>query len=54
MKLSEYQRSRSFFDHGQSHSDLKNKTCFSQKQFGDLDQSSYESLRENGNENLYK
>ena len=36
------------------HSDFKVKTCFWQKQLGDLDQSSYESLRENENENLYK
>ena len=33
------------------HSDFKVKTCFSQKQLGDLEPSSYESLRENGNEN---
>ena len=31
MKLGEYQRSRSFFDLGQRHSDFKVKTCFSQK-----------------------
>ena len=33
---------------------LKVKTCFSQKQLSHLEPSSYESLRENGNENLYK
>ena len=32
------------------HSDFKVKTCFLQKQFGVWNQSSYESLRENGNE----
>ena len=55
MKLSVYQRPRSFFDLG--HSDFKVKTCLSQEQLGDgevWNQSSYESLRENGNENLYK
>ena len=36
------------------HSDFNVKTCFSQKQLGIWSQSSYESLRENGNENLYK
>ena len=36
----------------EGHSDFKVKTCFSQKQLGDLEP--YESLRENGNENLYK
>ena len=35
---------------GQGHSDLNVKTCFSQKQLGVWSQSSYESLRENGNE----
>ena len=30
-KLNEYHRSRSLFDPGQSHSDFKIKTCFSQK-----------------------
>ena len=39
---------------GQGHSDFNVKTCFSQKQLGVWSQSSYESLRENGNENLYK
>ena len=34
MKLSEYQRSRSFFDLGKGHSDFKIKTGFSQKQLG--------------------
>ena len=33
------------------HSDYKVKTCFSQKQLGDLEPNSYESLRENRNEN---
>ena len=37
MKLSECQRSRPFFDLGQRHSDFKVKTCFSQKQLGDLE-----------------
>ena len=37
MKLSEYHRSMSFFDLGQGHSDFKVKTCFSQKQVGDLE-----------------
>ena len=32
----------------------KLKLVFLQKQLGDLEQNSYESLRENGNENLYK
>ena len=35
------------------HSDFKVKTCFLQKHLGDLDQNSYESLRENRNKNLY-
>ena len=39
---------------GQGHSDFNVKTCFSQKQLGVWSQSSYDSLRENGNENLYK
>ena len=36
------------------HSDFKVETCFSEKQLGDWNQDSYESLRENGNEKLYK
>ena len=35
----------------QQHSDFKIKICFSHKQFGDLEKKSYESLRENRNEN---
>ena len=37
MKLSECQRSRSFFDLGQRHSVFKVKTCFSHKKLGDLE-----------------
>ena len=36
------------------HSDFNVKTCFSQKQFAIWNQSAYESLRENRNENLNK
>ena len=35
------------------HLDFKVKTCFSQKQFCDLEPKFNESLREIGNENLY-
>ena len=38
---------------GQGHSDFNVKTCISQNQLGVWSQSSYERLRENGNENLY-
>ena len=60
MKLKEYQRSMLFFDFGQvrikgqihsltlvkGHSYFKVKTCFSQKQLGDLEPGSNERLRE--------
>ena len=36
------------------HSDFNVKTCFSQNSWAIWNQSSYESLRENENENLYK
>ena len=39
MKLSEYQRSRSFLTLVKDHSDFKVKTCFLQKQLGDLEPS---------------
>ena len=51
MKLSEYQRSLTLV---KGHSDFNVKTCFSQKLLGDLEPKFNESLRENGNENLYK
>ena len=50
MKLSEYQRSRSFFYTQIS----KLKLVFLKNSWAIWNQSSYESLRENGNENLYK
>ena len=37
MKLSEYQKSRSFFDLVKGHSDFNVKTCFSPKQLGNLE-----------------
>ena len=47
-------KSENYIFFGNYHSDFNVKTCFSQKQFGDLEQSSCESLRENRNESLYK
>ena len=54
MKLSEYQRSRSFLTLVKDHSDFKVKTCFSQKHLGDLGPKLIESVKENRNENIYK
>ena len=54
MKVSECQRSRPFFDLGQRHSDFKVKLVFLKNSWAIWNQSSCESLRENGNENLYK
>ena len=54
MKLSEYQKSRSFFDLVKGHSDFKLKLVFLIKSWAIMNQNSYESLMENRNENLYK
>ena len=52
--LSEYQRSRSFLTLVKGHSDFKVKTCFLINSWAIWNQNSYESFRENRNENLYK
>ena len=49
MKLSEYQRSRSFFDLGQRSLRFESKN-FLKDSWAIWNQSLYESLRENGNE----
>ena len=55
MKLSEYQRSRSFFDLGHKVTQLsKLKLVFLKNSWAIWNQNSYESLRKNRNENLYK
>ena len=55
MKLSEYQKSRSFFDLGQRSLKIsKLKLVFHRNSWAIWNQSLYESLRENENENLYK
>ena len=53
--LNEYQMSRSFFDLGQRSLRFKEKKLvFLINSCGIMNQNSYESLRENRNENLYK
>ena len=55
MKLSEYQRSRSFFDQGSKVTQIsKLKLVFLKNSRAIWNQSSYESLKGNRNENLYK
>ena len=54
MKLSEFQRSRSFFDPGQRSLRFQLKLVFLRNSWVIWNQNSYESLWENGNENLYK
>ena len=53
MKLSEYQRSRSFFDLGQRYQISELKFVFLKNSRAIWNQSSYVSLRGNRNENLY-
>ena len=55
MKLGKYQRSRSFFDLGlvKGHSDDEVKSVFLKNSLAIWNQSSYESLREKRNENIY-
>ena len=54
MKFSEFKGQGHSLTMVKDHSDFKVKTVFSQKQLGDLEPKFIESLRENGNENLYK
>ena len=54
MKLSEYQGQGHSLTLVKGHSDLNVKTFFLKDSWAIWSQSLYESLRENGNENLYK
>ena len=55
MKLGEYSRSRSFFDLGQRSLRFQSSNLFFLKNSWAIwNQSSYESLKENRNENKYK
>ena len=53
--LNEYQRGQGHsLTLVKGHSDFKVETCFLKNSRAIWNQSSYESLRENGNENVYK
>ena len=52
--LNEYQSQGHSLTLVKSHSDFKVKTCFLKNSLAIWNQNSYESLRENRNENLYK
>ena len=52
--LNEYQSQGLSLTLVKGHSDFKVKTCFLINSWANWNQNSYESLRENRNENLYK
>ena len=54
MMLNEYQSQGHSLTLVKGHSDFKVKTCFLINSWAIWNQNSYESLRENRNENLYK